>query len=232
MRYLTNVVAAFGIVAAAGLAGPAIADDDNDREGGRYFEITVTNLTASQVFTPLLAVTHRPSIRLFTPGQAASAELAILAESGDTGPLDTALQASRRVGDTTTADGPLGPGQSVTLKVRTSGRFDRVSLAGMLVPTNDAFVAVNGVRGPRGRAPVRLRMPAYDAGSEANDELCANIPGPPTVCTGEGVSAPDPTSDEGFVHIHRGIHGIGDLDESVYDWRNPVADIVIRRVSR
>ncbi len=101
----------------------------------------------------------------------------------------------------------------------------------MLVPTNDAFVALNGVRGPRNRNPLRLRMPAYDAGSEFNDELCANIPGPPGVCAGQGVSAPAP-DDEKFVHIHAGIHGGVDLDETVRDWRNPVADIVIRRVTR
>jgi hypothetical protein len=30
--------------------------------------------------------------------------------------------------------------------------------------------------------------------------------------------------------VHSGIHGIGDLDNSMRDWRNPVALIVIRRV--
>jgi hypothetical protein len=36
--------------------------------------------------------------------------------------------------------------------------------------------------------------------------------------------------EEGVVHIHAGIHGIGDLDESERDWRNPAAIISIRRV--
>ena len=35
--------------------------------------------------------------------------------------------------------------------------------------------------------------------------------------------------EEGYVHIHAGIHGIGDLDASVRDWRNPVAEITIVR---
>ena len=32
---------------------------------------------------------------------------------------------------------------------------------------------------------------------------------------------------EGFIHVHRGFHGIGDLKESTYDWRNPVAEVFI-----
>jgi hypothetical protein len=35
---------------------------------------------------------------------------------------------------------------------------------------------------------------------------------------------------EGFVHIHAGIHGIGNLEASEYDWRNPVARITVRQV--
>ena len=34
---------------------------------------------------------------------------------------------------------------------------------------------------------------------------------------------------EGYVHIHRGMHGIGDLAPEIYDWRNPVAAITITR---
>jgi len=230
MRFLSSTLAALGMVAAVGLAGPVTAGDDGN-DSREFYEITVTNLTSGQIFTPLLAVSHRSGVSLFTPGQVASSELATLAESGNTVPLERALRANRRVADTDTAPDVLGPGQSVTLTVRTRGRFNRVSLAGMLVPTNDALVAVNGVRGPNNRNDVRLRVPAYDAGSEENDELCANIPGPPFLCNGVGESAPA-AGDEGFVHIHRGIHGGGDLDEAVRDWRNPVADIVIRRVSR
>ena len=230
MRFLPSTLAVLGMVAAVGLAGPAAAGNDSS-DGREFFEITVTNLTSGQIFTPLIAASHRSGVRLFTPGQPASAELATLAESGNTVPLEEALQANRRVADTDTAPDVLLPGHSVTLKVRVRGRFNRVSLAGMLVPTNDAFVAVNGVRGPSNRGSLSLRMPAYDAGSEENDELCASIPGPPFLCNGEGVSDPA-AGDEGFVHIHRGIHGGGDLDEAVRDWRNPVADIVIRRVSR
>ena len=58
----------------------------------------------------------------------------------------------------------------------------------MLVPTNDAFVALNGVEGPKSRGTFTLVSPAYDAGTEDNDELGVSIPGPPVVCEGEGFS--------------------------------------------
>ncbi len=95
----------------------------------------------------------------------------------------------------------------------------------MLIPTNDAFVSVQGMRVPDGRMTTTVAAVAYDAGSEPNDELCASIPGP--VCGGEGGS-PD-ADGEGFVHVHAGIHGIGDLAAADFDWRNPVAQVKIQR---
>ena len=128
--------------------------------------------------------------------------------------------------DIATIPGLLAPGKSVTIKVKMEDGFDHVSMAAMLIPTNDGFFALNGVRGPKGQKMLSFESPAYDAGSEPNDELCANIPGP--VCGGEGTS-PN-AGGEGFVHIHAGIHGIGNLPAAERDWRNPVANITIRRV--
>jgi hypothetical protein len=39
----------------------------------------------------------------------------------------------------------------------------------MLVPTNDAFFAINGIEGPEGNEGLTLFSVAYDAGTEAND---------------------------------------------------------------
>ncbi|MGH8760210.1 MAG: hypothetical protein ACREVW_11970, partial [Burkholderiales bacterium] len=67
-------------------------------------------------------------------------------------------------------------------------------------------------------------------GSERNDELCASIPGPEFAeCGGPGGGGKPEGDEEGYVHIHAGIHGIGDLPPEVRDWRNPVARIVVRR---
>jgi hypothetical protein len=201
----------------------AAADDDP-----AFFEVTVTNATAAQSFTPILVTTHAAGAVLFRLGEPASAELAVLAEGGDTAPLAAALAQNEQVLDVQSTSGLLAPGASTTIRVATRGRFDRVSVAAMLIPTNDSFLALNGMEGPRGRHSVTVAVPAYDAGSEPNDNRCASIPGP--VCGGEGTSPQ--AGGEGFVHISRGIHGNGDLDPAVYDWRNPVAHITVRRVAR
>jgi len=94
----------------------------------------------------------------------------------------------------------------------------------MLVSTNDAFFALNGVKGPTYGSDMFL-SPAYDAGSEKNSEDATYIPGPPG-----GNHVHDPSVAEGYVYIHSGIHGIMDLPEEMYDWNNPVAKIIIERV--
>lgn len=208
------------LTVAALVAAPTSANADDD-----FYEVTVTNLTRGQSFTPILVATHRPGVALFEPGQPASPELAILAEGGDTAPLLARLGASPQVHDVITIPGLLAPGASVTARVRTRGGFDHLSVASMLIPTNDGFFALNNVRGPRDNQSQEHEAPAYDAGSEPNDELCSNIPGP--VCGGIGAS-PN-AGGEGYVHIHAGIHGIGNLVAADRDWRNPVARITVRR---
>ena len=195
-----------------------------DGAGHRKYAVTITNITSGQTFTPLLVVTHKRSISLFEPGEPASAELATLAESGDVAPLAAVLDGMPAGVFATAASGDLlGPGESVTVEIRGGSPFRRISIAGMLIPTNDTFVALNSAY-----LPIRdqsYTVPAYDAGSEFNDELCANIPGP--TCGGTGDSVED---GEGYVHISRGISGIGDLEPTNYDWRNPVARISIKRI--
>ena len=191
--------------------------------GNRSYEVTVTNITKGQSFTPILSATHRSSIGFFELGGVASPELADLAESGNTAPLQGVLSGLDEVSGIEGTAGLLNPGNSITFEI-SGGRFDRFSLAAMLIPTNDTFVALDTVRLPRHGARTYFAR-AYDAGSEMNDELCANIPGP--VCGGEGASEAD---GEGFVHISAGISGEADLAASAYDWRDAVAKVTIRRV--
>ncbi len=191
----------------------------------RLVEVTITNLTYNQVFSPPLAVNHRRNIALFEAGEPASDGIATMAEGGDVSVILSSLEGNRSVYGTATADGPVMPGKSTTFTLETN-RYGRLSTVAMLVNTNDAFLALDTVYVPHRRGhTVTYYANAYDAGSEINDELCSNIPGP--ACGGEGVSAAD---GEGFVHIHRGMHGIGNLTASEYDWRNPVAKITIKRL--
>ncbi len=195
------------------------------------YVVTVTNLTRGQQFTPILVATHRGGVRLFAAGSPASAALQTLAEEGNTAPLTDLLQQTPGVLDVVTAGPLLDPGASRSVTVRTRGALDNVSVAAMLIPTNDGFFAVNGVEGPDGSRSLVLYSPAYDSGSEANDERCATIPGPFfDECSGPGGGAAPDGGEEGFVHIHAGIHGIGDMEAAQRDWRNPVARIEIRRI--
>ena len=195
--------------------------------GGSNYKVSITNITSAQTFTPIMIATHKKGVKLFTPGSPASDELAMLAEGGDTAPLTDLLMMDPRVGHVMTTGGPLGPEETVDVEISGHRRYGYISLAAMMLPTNDGFIALNGVRTPGGNHTAMYLSPGYDAGSEINDELCLNIPGP-FGCDGNGIPYTD-DDGEGYVHIHSGIHGIGDLDSAVYDWRNPVARIVIKR---
>jgi spondin N len=190
------------------------------------FKVTVTNITRGESFTPILATTHKQAFSLFELGQPASEELSTLAESGNITPLNELFDAHPKlVRDTISTDGLLLPGESVSFEIDGRRGFNYLSLAAMLIPTNDTYVAADTIKLPRyGKVEYLLR--AYDAGSETNDELCINIPGP--ACGGEGGSPDD--DGEGYVHISAGIHGEGDLLASDYDWRDVVAKVVIQRM--
>ena len=221
-----------GLLFTAGAFGinPAIADDDSD-ENRKEFKVTITNLTRGQQFTPILVASHKKGVHLFNLGDPANSELETLAEEGNTAPLTALLLSNPLVQDVANSGGLLNPGDSVTVSVTTSGGFKYISVASMLIPTNDGFFSLNGIKGPKGKKTIVLYSPAYDAGTERNDELCASIPGPNFVeCGGPGSGGSPSGGEEGYVHIHAGIHGIGDLDASMRDWRNPVAKITIQRV--
>lgn len=233
---LLGGLALIGVVISAGSLSVALAGDDNH---GRTFKVTVTNITpgsgtaSGQILNGLVVATHNRRFRLFDLGQPASDELALVAEDALNAKLFAALSANPDVCDVKTIGivdpptiFPILPGGSASVVIRAKGSCRYLSLAAMLVTTNDAFAALNGVRLPK-KGDTFLAL-AYDAGSEANTENCAEIPGPPC---GDITSAGG--GGEGYVSIHSGIHGIG-IDGLVIpserDWRNPVAYITIHSV--
>ncbi|MEE8338660.1 MAG: spondin domain-containing protein, partial [Xanthomonadales bacterium] len=125
--------------------------------------------------------------------------------------------------NTAIAGGLLLPGESVTVEIQGNGRFNRLSITSMLIPTNDTFVGLRSMKLPSRSS--MAAVPAFDAGTETNDEDCTNIPGPD--CGGEGYNV---AGGEGFVYISNGISGIDDLAPSAFDWRNPVARVVVKHV--
>ncbi|MBQ0721398.1 MAG: spondin domain-containing protein [Gammaproteobacteria bacterium] len=199
------------------------------------YQVTITNITPGQTFTPQLLFTHTQPNPLFTLGEAANSELEMMAEGGDTGPL--ALAVGDSAIDMQSNEVLLAAGETTSTMIHGNPGRGLLTVVAMLIPTNDTFIALNGMRLPR-HGSVSYMVPAYDAGTEYNDQNCLNIPGP--VCGGEGYSAQASDLDEGFVHIGNGFHDLGDNDgegnevlkPQFYDWDNAVAKITITKVNQ
>lgn len=190
------------------------------------FKVTITNITKGISFTPLLAATHNHRASFFTVGEAASEEVSRIAEGGDISGLKALLDGSSNVLATANSEGLLNPGDSVELVIDGNRRNRLVSIVAMLLPTNDAMVALLGGKLPS-HGKVTYYLDAYDGGTETNDEYCANIPGPQ--CGGIPFSPED--SGEGYIYPSPGIHGEADLSEQAYEWKGAVAKVVIERVN-
>lgn len=236
-RSLASLALIAGVL---GSIGAARAEERNPEFFN--YEVAVTNLThgefaqagdicrTGQIMGLFAFATHKPNFRLFELGKPVSGELAILAESGLPFLLANALAADPEVGKAFSVpaaqDFPAKAFNGIlcaggTLKVTVKARpGHRLSMAAMVFPTNDAFIALDGVELPHTGRPIEYLSPAYDAGSESNDELCRNIPGLPDLpgCPASrdentDPSRPDPNTaggpgiGEGYAHIHSGIHG-------------------------
>ncbi|MCB1669937.1 MAG: spondin domain-containing protein [Gammaproteobacteria bacterium] len=208
------------------LTGSLLFANISRADNGVMLEVTITNLTHGQPLAPVLVATHEPGVAFFEEGEAPSDELAWLAEAGNGQPMADYLWTLEAVDDVQISTGGLTfPGDSTTVQVWAQTPNDHISVGSMLGATNDAFFAIKDLPLPtKGTKTVTYMASAYDAGSETNDELATTVAG----LGGEAYSPND--SGEGFVHIHSGIHGIGDADPAVLDWRNPVARIIVNRV--
>lgn len=207
---------ALTVLGAALLTATAAADS--------YYEVTVTNITKGMTFTPIMVATTKKGDQFLSLGSTASTEVETMAETGNLAPLQGSLDAYDISNSMFLPF--LAPGESVTQLVATTGEYRNISIAAMLIPSNDTFFAVNGVRGPRGNKTMTFTVPAYDAGTELNDELCVSLPGPG--CGGD--PGPVSTNGEGYVYVSNGIRGVGDLDANMLDFNNPVAQITITRL--
>ena len=187
--------------------------------GAAMYEVTVENLTDKQIFSPPVFISHDSSYRLYQVRRFSSNELMAIAESGDNSKAAARAMYSRRVFDVKTAAGAILPGDSATVTVR-SPRGARLSLAGMLVVTNDGFFGVDSLR-LRGMSTRTYGLKALDAGTEANNEMADWVPG-------LGGMMRAPTHQR--IHAHAGIQGGASIDES-YGWDDPVAMLTITPVT-
>lgn len=209
--------------------------------------VEVTNLTHGIYFTPLLISAHGSDSDLFEVGQPASTELQTMAEGGNIDGLVGELNNANAVNVTNPAGGLLAPAASTTTESFDAEDNGYLSIVAMLLPTNDGFVGLDSWKIPSEAGSYTVYLNAYDAGTEANDEIingggALNTPGIPFDPAeneeieelrrgATGVSGADVNSN---VHIHRGnsgdtnaAGGSSDLDSRVHRWLNPVAKVVI-----
>ena len=208
------------------------------------FEIKLTNLTmgvhgeSGQTLSPAIFAAHPAGVKLATVGEPANPAVVALAEGGDTSGLEAlAAAAGANVAIAMNPDMTRRytmPGQSTTVTLTADMVNSSLSIASMLVSTNDAFIAVTDV--PLFDAdgmPVSttIDLIAYDAGSEDNTELASDIPGPlglDAEVDPPGSNARVPT-EGGVIMPHPGIQGVGDVSEA-FAWTEPTAMLMITPV--
>ncbi|MEO1247969.1 MAG: spondin domain-containing protein [Pseudomonadota bacterium] len=201
------------------------------------FELSVSNLTNAQPLSPIAAISHDSSYRVFRLGEAASPGLEELAEGGSNAALLVEAAGDNGVFATVASADPVPPGASTTLRFTilvAELPSAELSVSSMLVNTNDAFSGINGLA--IGDIAIgesrRVTGIAYDSGTEANTEQAIHIPGP--VAGGEGFNA---ARDDRFdrVTMHSGIvgrdDGLADSDlDNQHRFDNPVLAATVTRI--
>ena len=242
-------LAALGLIVACGEAPteamldaePALEAAAENHSSSRLYEVTVTNFTGGQPFTPPLVATHNGEIRVFRPGRPASFGVKEIAENGNLAPLETELLNDPRVSDVVIAAGsppPVLPGGSITFQITGDGNANFVSWISMLICTNDGFTGRDGFRLPWKVGQTRsIRTIAYDAGTELNtqdfDDLVPPCPPLTGFPAGPGTGTSNPALAEGRkIQAHRGIKGFGesDLDPAIHGWSGSVGSISFTRL--
>lgn len=209
----------------------------------RDLNVQITNFTNGLYITPLLVAAHDRDTHLFEPGSGATAHLQAMAEGGDISGLigDVEYSGGRYVANP--ANGLLGPGETAVADLDIGGhQTTHLSITAMILPTNDGFVGLDGLEIPTKAGTYTYFLHAYDAGTEANDEIIngggapgtPGIPADPGGNGGVGGSGVISTEHNQTVHIHRGVigdtdsaGGISDLDSRIHRWNGPVARLVL-----
>ncbi len=209
------------------------SDDGNVNTSSRTYEVKVTNLTNNQPMSPLAVVTHDGQYSAWSIGQPASAGLELLAEGGDNSEF-IGSELSGKDASSVSGNGLILPGASDTVEITTAVESQSlITLASMLVNTNDAFAGLDStdVSGLNAGESMIMYAPVYDAGTEANSEATGTIPGP--AVGGEGYNAArDDIADR--VSRHSGVVSVDDglttslLDQS-HRFDNPALKITITR---
>ena len=205
--------------------------------------ITVTNLTQGLHFTPVVTAAHTSESNVFMLGEMASSALQAMAEGGDISGLANMLTNADANINENPAMGLLAPAMSASFNLTNDSTNTHLSLAAMILPSNDGFVGLDRWTIPEEAGTYTVFLNAYDAGTEANDEVRgsgapgeAGMPVPPPLDASIGMNGTGITNMETNtkVHVHRGslgdddmAAGKSDINNSVQRWLNPVAKLTI-----
>ena len=152
------------------------------------------------------------------------------------GVVDAATGA-RGVRSVDVATGPVLPGEEGTVEFSTRRGVRHVSLASMLICTNDGFTGLDRVRLPRTVGQTAwFGLDPYDAGTEINtedfDDLvppCGPLTGVDSGGAGTGATNRD-LAENGVITHHAGITGNTDLLTEVHDFGDSVGEVIITRI--
>ncbi len=223
------------LLVAASVALLAGCSDDDDKVKSTTYTVSVTNLTANQPMSPLAVLIHNSDFHLFEVGQSVSIALEHLAEGGSNAELIAMMNSDDSVHQGISGNGLLLPGASdeVTITLEPH-RYGYLSVASMLVNTNDAFVGETGLslKSLAVGESYEMNMNVWDSGTELNDELATTIPGP--AGGGEGFNA-ERSDNIDRVAFHAGIiSGDDGLANSAlsanHRFLNPGAKVTITRI--
>ncbi|GAC35322.1 spondin domain-containing protein [Paraglaciecola polaris] len=205
--------------------------------------VEVQNLTHGLYFTPIAAVVHAPDVSLFEVGEAASTELQMMAEGGSIDGITTVANAASADMISNPAGGLLAPTMKASGDLMTTDGNLMLSVVAMVLPSNDGFMGLDNWELPTEAGTYTVYLNAYDAGTEANDELRGSgapgmpgmpVPPPLDPLLGTGGSGVAGADSNATVHIHRGnigddslTDGKSDVNNTVHRWLNPVAKVTV-----
>lgn len=216
------------------LALTLLAGCKHEENAMRSYEVTVSNLTEAQPFSPPALILHREGYHIWQIGDAATPGLEQLAEGGSTDALLDEAQGNHAVVSTAADSAAIPPGGSSSVIISAYSHEDlALSLAAMLVNTNDGItgLAATPLETMAPQQSQTLLVAALDAGTEANSESAATVPGP--AAGGEGFNSTRDDSDRvgGHPGVISGDDGLaGSALSAAHRFDNPVARITITRL--
>ncbi len=201
------------------------------------YQITLSNLTFAQPLSPAAVIIHQLGFQAWIDGQQASVALENLAEGGDNSMLlSEAANASQHIISISGTGVVAGGGSEMFELAVQADDVNRtyLTVATMLVNTNDAFTGVNAMNISNmvvGETR-RYTAPVWDAGTEVNSETTGTIPGPAD--GGEGFNI-DRSGDRDFIVFHPGVltqdHGlISSVLNETHRFDNPAVSVTVTRI--